>query len=116
VRALAPGERDGVGSPVARGEMARARGDRATQGACTVRRAEVAARELVALASRSRYGVPGDRLWVKETHGVIGVEDDAVRVANAAEPGRFTTVRLGPEALAWVEARVDLDRRQITSF
>lgn len=62
------------------------------------------------------HGAPGDRLWVKETHGIVGVDGDQVRVAYAEERGLVVTLRPGPDACEWARPKIDGDRWRPSIF
>ncbi len=53
-----------------------------------------------AVVARCRYGVPGDRLWVRETHSyIVGAGKRTVYAADGPPTDRFSSARI--EGIRW---------------
>lgn len=72
------------------------------------------------------YGVPGDRLWVKETYAIVEVDGSRVYLARAERmpagktladtDGGLEEFRVSPEIAAWARERVDRERWKPSIF
>jgi len=79
------------------------------------------------LPMASPYGQSGDRLWVRETHGIFGVDGRTVSVGYAERlpagktladtDGGLDLITLDDDkSLAWAKARVDYERWRPSIF
>lgn len=69
---------------------------------------------------RCPYGTPSDRLWVRETFAIVGVEGRKVSVARAERmpagkslsdtDGGLETIEVDRDTAAWATQRVDCER------
>lgn len=72
------------------------------------------------------YGVPGDRLWVRETSAIVGVDGCNVSIARAERmpegktlsdtDGGLEIFRVEPEVAAWASKRIDGERWRPSIF
>lgn len=72
------------------------------------------------------YGVPGDRLWIRETHGVFSVDGISVSVGYKARlpegkslsdtDGGLDVIRVTSEQSAWAEQNIDNERWRPSIF
>lgn len=75
---------------------------------------------------RCPYGKVGDRLWVRETHGIFGADVGTVSVGYKARlptgktladtDGGLDVIRVEPETRTWVETHIDLERWRPSIF
>lgn len=76
---------------------------------------------------RCPYGKPSDRLWVRETHAIFGIEENRVQVAYAARlpegksladtDGGLDLIHLeDPKEVKWAENHVDCERWRPSIF